>query len=157
MDGKRALLRHVLATVAYRGGKALRGAPPSFAGFRTGEGSRSAVEILAHVGDLFDWALGMAKGDPAWREAAPLPWDREVERFHGALRRFDDLLASDAPLAAPEERLLQGPVADALTHVGHLSMMRRMAGAPIRGENYFAADIEAGRLGTDQAPPRQPF
>ncbi len=157
MDGKRALLRHALAAVAYRGGKALRGAPASFAGQRTGEPSRSAVEILVHMGDLFDWSLSMASGEGRWREAVPLPWDAEVARFHESLRRFDAFLASGAALAVPEERLLQGPVADALTHVGQLSMMRRMAGAPIQGENYFLAEMEAGRLGPDQAPPKRTF
>jgi hypothetical protein len=157
MDGRRALLRHALATIAYRGGKAVRNAPPTFAAAKTGEPSRTAVELLAHIGDLFDWALSLAKGEGVWREAAPLPWDAEVARFHAALGSFDDFLASDAELRAPVERLFQGPVADALTHVGQIAMMRRMAGAPITGENYFVADIETGRVGPDQAPPRREF
>ena len=157
MDGRRAMLRHALATIAYRGGKAVRGAPPTFAAAKTGEPSRSAVEILAHLGDLFDWALSMAKGAEVWHTAKPLPWDEEVLRFHASLERFDDFLASDAELRAPAERLFQGPVADALTHVGQIAMMRRMAGSPITGENYFVADIETGRVGPDQAPPRRTF
>jgi len=157
MDGRRAMLRHALATIAYRGGKAVRNAPPTFAASKTGEPSRSAVELLAHIGDLFDWALSMAKGAQVWNEATPLPWDDEVARFHASLKRFDDFLASDADLHAPVERLLQGPVADALTHVGQIAMMRRMAGSPITGENYFVADIETGRVGPDQAPPRRTF
>jgi hypothetical protein len=157
MNEKRQMLRHALATLAYRGGKTLRGAPTGFAEFRTGDPSRAAVEILAHMGDLFDWALSMAKGAQAWREAMPLPWVEEVARFHATLKTFDDYLASDAPLHAPEERLFQGPIADALTHVGQLAMMRRMSGAPTPGENYFAADIQIGRVGVDQAPARRPF
>src|SRR5215467_4822374 len=53
----RMLLRHALATVAYRAGKALRGAPESFANFKIGETSRTPAQILAHLGDLYVWAL----------------------------------------------------------------------------------------------------
>ena len=146
-DPKRDLLRHAVATVAYRGGKALRGAPDGFAMFRTGESSRTPVEILAHVGDLFDWALSLAKDRQEWREAVPLDWPDEVARFFAALGTFDAYLASDAPLGTSPEQLVQGPVADALTHVGQLMMLRRLAGAPVRGENYYKADIAAGRTG----------
>jgi hypothetical protein len=157
MNEKRAMLRHALATLAYRGGKTLRDAPSTFADFDTGPNSRTAAQILAHMGDLFDWSLSIAKGAETWRTAKPLPWDAEVARFFASLRAFDDFLASDAPLAASEERLFQGPVADALTHVGHLAMMRRLSGAPITGENYFVADVTIGRVGPDQSPPVRTF
>src|SRR6185436_1969352 len=148
MDEARALLRHTVATVAYRGGKAVRGAPSSFASF-SGDGSdRTAVRILAHIGDLYDWALSQASGAEVWRDSTPLEWDREVERFHAALQRFDDYLASDAPLAAPPERIFQGAVADALTHIGQLAMLRRLAGARMKSENYSRAEIVTGRVGT---------
>lgn len=157
MDASREFLRHTLATLAYRGGKALRGAPDGFASFQAGPGSRGAGQILAHVGDLLDWALSIARGQQVWRDSSPLPWDQEAARFHAALQAFDDQLASDAPLGAPVEQLFQGPIADALTHVGQIAMLRRLAGAPVRGENYFRADIAAGRLGPDQAEPRREF
>jgi hypothetical protein len=153
----RELLRHAVATVAYRGGKAVRGAPASFAAFRVAEGSRTPAGILAHVGDLFDWALSQAKGAEAWQDSKPLPWEKEVARFHETLGRFDAYLASDAPLHAPAEKLFQGAVADALTHIGQIAMLRRIAGAPIKGENYSRADIEAGRVGADQAAPKREF
>ena len=153
----RQLLRHAVATLAYRGGKALRGAPESFATFRIGDATRPPVKLVAHIGDLFDWALLMAKGKTAWKDSEPLPWNQEVERFFGTLRAFDDYLASDEPLHAPVEQLLQGPVADALTHVGQLAMLRRVAGAPIRAENYAVAEIVAGRTGADQAAARREF
>src|SRR5882672_10167350 len=157
MDQTRAFLRHTVATVAYRGGKAVRDAPPSFASF-TGDGSdRTAVKILAHIGDLYDWALTQAKGAEAWNNATPLAWDREVERFHAALQRFDDYLASDAPLAVTPEQLFQGAVADSLAHVGQLAMLRRLAGAKMKSENYSRADIVAGRVGADQTPPKREF
>jgi hypothetical protein len=152
-----ALLRHTLATVAYRGGKAVRGAPASFAAFRAGDRSRTPAEVLAHLGDLFDWALSIANGRQAWHESTPLPWDDEVKRFHETLRRLDERLASPEPLACAEPQLFQGPIADALTHIGQLAMLRRMAGSPIRAENYFVADIAAGRVGADQPAPRREF
>src|SRR5207244_909825 len=80
-DPGRQFLLHTVATVAYRGGKAVRGAPSRFGHFRAGATSRTSVEILAHVGDLFDWALALANGKHVWRGSAPLPWNREVRRF----------------------------------------------------------------------------
>ena len=156
-DPARQLLRHTLATVAYRGGKALRAAPESFAQFKLGEGGRTPAKILAHIGDLFDWALSIARGEQAWHDSKPLPWDDQVARFFASLKKFDDYLQSNEPLNAPAERLFQGPVADALTHVGQLAMLRRLAGCPIKGENYFKAEIHAGRVGADQAAPRLEF
>ena len=157
LDTARHMLRHTVATLAYRGGKAVRNAPAHFARFTAAEGTRSPVAILAHVGDLLDWALAIAQGRPKWHDSSPLPWDEEVARFFSNLARFDAHLASDAALAAPPEALFQGPIADALTHVGQLAMLRRMAGAPMRGENYFVADIAVGRVGPEQARPRREF
>jgi len=157
MDEKRALLRHMVATVAYRGGKAVRGAPGSFADYSPDGSPRTAAKILAHLGDLYDWALSQAKGAEAWTDSAPLEWDREVERFFATLQRFDDYLASDAALAATPERLFQGAVADSLTHVGQLAMMRRLAGAKMKSENYSRADIVTGRVGAEQTTPKREF
>jgi hypothetical protein len=156
-DTKREFLRHALATLAYRGAKALRGAPEEFAGFRTSPTARTPGEILAHMGDLFDWALCLAHGKHEWHDSQPLAWPQEVRRFHAALAAFDAFLASDQPLGVPLERIFQGPVADALTHVGQIAMLRRMSGAPFRGENYFLAAIEAGRVGPEQAAPVREF
>jgi len=153
----RDLLRHCLATIAYRAGKALRDVPESFAKFQPPEKARTPEQILAHMGDLQDWALAMASGNPGWKESQPLPWAQEVERFFGALKRFDDFLASEAQLAASPERLFQGPLADTLNHVGQIAMLRRLAGFPVKGENYFKADIAAGRVGPEQTAPRSEF
>ncbi len=99
----------------------------------------------------------MARGETTWKDSPPLAWDAQITRFHEALRALDDFLASGAPLAVPEEKLFQGPVADALTHVGQIAMLRRMAGESMRGENYFVADIATGRVGREQSPPRKEF
>ena len=157
MDEKRVLLRHTVATVAYRGGKAVRGAPASFAAYSADGSPRTPATILAHIGDLFDWALSQAKGAEAWADSTPLEWDREVDRFFATLERFDAFLASEAPLAATPERIFQGAIADALTHVGQLAMLRRLAGAKMKAENYSKAEIVVGRVGAEQTAPRREF
>lgn len=154
---KREMLRHTVATLAYRSAKILRGVPPEFARFRAGEGTRAPGEILAHMGDLFDWALSLAKGQQSWRDSPPLGWEMETARFFDAVKAFDDYLASDAPLGSSEEQLFQGPVADALAHAGQIAILRRLAGVPVRGENYFQAEIVAGRVGPQQATARREF
>lgn len=156
-ESARQLLRHTLATLAYRAGKTLRDAPETFATFSTGEKGRTPAHILAHMGDLFDWALSIAQGKQAWHDSAPLPWPQEITRFFTTLQAFDDYLASGAPLAATTEKLFQGPIADALTHTGQIAILRRMAGCPMRGENYYRAEIVAGRVGPDQAAPVREF
>ncbi len=156
-DPKRALIRHVAATIAYRGAKALRGAPESFANFRASHSTRTALEILAHLGDLIDWALTLVKGERAWHDSTPLPWAQECDRFFRALQAFDAYLASDASIDTSYEKLFQGGLADALTHIGQIAMLRRMAGSPVRGENYYVAEIEAGRVGPEQAAALREF
>jgi hypothetical protein len=155
MDEKRKLLRHTLAALAYRASRALEGAPEHFAGY-AGVG-RMPVEILAHMGDLFDWALSIAVGSGQWHNTQPRPWTEEQQRFFSSLKTFDDFLASDAPLHAPVERLMQGPVADALTHVGQLAMLRRLSGSPSRGEDFYVAEITVGQVDATQPPPVKAF
>ena len=156
-ESERQLLRHAVATLAYRAAKALRTAPESFGVFRVGGVTRTPAQILAHIGDLLDWALALATGQPAWHDSAPQPWDQEVARFFEALRRLDEHLASSERLGESERKLFQAPIADALTHVGQISMLRRLAGAPVKGESYLKADIVAGRVGPDQTPAKREF
>jgi hypothetical protein len=156
-DIPRELLRHTLATVAYRGAKAVRGAPAGFALFKAGSSSRTPGQILAHVCDLFDWALHLCQGRHVWTDTEPAAWHADVARFHEAMRALDAFLASEDPLHVSPERLFQGPIADALTHVGQITLLRRMAGTPVRGENYLKAEIVAGRVGEDQHVPRLEF
>ena len=155
MNDKREFLRHTVATLAYRATRALENAPEQFAGF-SGAG-RTPVQILAHMGDLFDWALSMVQGAQRWHNSQPLPWFDEVQRFYVALQAFDAALAGPEPIHAETEALFQGPVADALTHVGQLAMLRRLADCPTRGENFYVAAIAIGQTGADQPAPVQPF
>ena len=153
---ERELLRHFLATLAYRAVRCLDGAPELFPRFDSG-GGRTALVILTHMGDLLEWALSMAEGQERWKPDAPEDWGRQVQRFHRGLERLDQLLASATPLQAEGTRLLQGPLADAMTHVGQLAILRRLAGAPVPRENFYLADVQKGRVGPGQPPPRKPF
>jgi hypothetical protein len=156
-DPKRELLRHTLATLAYRGGKALRNAPETFASFRVASDVRSPSEILAHIGDVLDWGLSIAQGKQTWRSSTPLPWNDELTRFFAGLQAFDAYLVSGEALHETAEKLFQGPIADAFSHVGQIAILRRVAGAQIRGENYFVAEVNAGCVGPEQAAARREF
>ncbi|SRR6266550_9281640 len=156
-ETSREMLRHTVATLAYRGGKAIANVPQDFAAFRAAETSRAAVEILAHIGDLLDWALRVAKGEYVYKELAPRSWEEDVTRFFAALEALDSYLASGAALGYSAEKIFQGPIADALTHVGQIALLRRLAGAPVRGENYFKAEIVMGQVGKEQSAKRIEF
>ena len=153
----RAVLRHLTATLAYRAAKALRDVPPGFANFSGGPTMRAPVLIVAHLADLMAWGVKMAEGEYLWRPQGTNDWDTEVRRFFDGLAALDRILASDAPLGQPAELLIQGPLADALTHVGQIAMLRGAAGIPVRPESYARAEIAVGRVGPDQAPPGREF
>ena len=153
----RDMLRHTVATLAYRGAKAIRGAPEGFGDYHASPGSRTPAQILAHIGDLLDWALTQVRGQQAWTDTTPGTWEADSGRFFRGLRALDDALASSEPLAFPPRQIFQGAIADALTHVGQINYLRRMFGAPVRGESYFRADIAVGRVESDQAAPRREF
>jgi hypothetical protein len=153
----RELLRHTLATLAYRAAKAMRGAPPEFAAFRVSPTSRTPSQIVSHMCDLMEWACWLAQGEHRWTDSAPGEWADDVARFFDGLQRLDSYVASGAPLLRSAEQLFQGPVADALTHVGQLTMLRRASGSPVRGESYARADIVRGRVGPEQAAARVEF
>ena len=144
VDSKREVLRHMVATVAYRGRLAVTDAPADFATFCAHETTRTPAEILAHIGDLLEGSLHLVQGNLVHLASTPLPWREEIARFYSAVKKFDAYLASEAPLACPVEKLVQGPIGDALTHVGQIVMLRRMAGSPIRSAAYFTAEIIPG-------------
>jgi hypothetical protein len=156
----RLFLRHALATLAYRAAKTVRGTPAEFGAYRPdAPGSRSVVEILAHMGDLMDWVLSQVRGRQAWHISDPLPWDEEIARFFKALKALDEYLASGAAIEWDPGESFQGGIADALTHTGQLAMLRHQSGFKMKGESYARADIAVGRVGIDQvaANPKYEF
>ena len=153
----RELLRHTLATLTYRGGKVLRAAPADFGDFVIGPSSRSPVEIVGHICDVLDWGLAMAEGEQRWSETRSTVWQEQVDRFFEALDTFDEYLASDRERGLPVAQLLQGPVADSLTHVGQIAMLRRLADSPVKGQNYARAHIVTGVVGEQQPPAAREF
>jgi hypothetical protein len=155
MDKELELFRHTLATLAYRANRAMEGAPPDFAGFNAA--GREPVNILAHMANLLVGSLAKAKGIRIVYNSEALSWPEETERFFNAIKAFDDYLTSGQPVQTPLGQIFQGPISDALTHVGQLAMLRRLAGSPIRGENYFLATITPGRVTAEQPPPAKPF
>jgi len=145
-DLKRELFRHLVAALAFRARVAVMDAPPDFAGFKLNETIRTPVEILAHMGDLLEGSLFLMKGEMVYLNSAPRAWNDEIDRFFAAVKAFDAFLASAAELKQPIEKLTQGPIADALTHVGQIVMLRRAAGNPARAAAYFAAEIVPGKI-----------
>ena len=150
-------LRQLVATLAYRAAKVLRDAPAGFAAYRVGPASRTPVQIVAHMGDLMTWGTGMIDGEYTWRAEGSDDWDTEVARFFRELGALDSQLAQRDPPGDYGKLLIQGPLADALTHTGQLAMLRGLAGAPVKPESYARAEILAGRVGLDQAPPGAEF
>ena len=145
-DQKRELLRHLVATIAFRGNVAIRDAPDEFAGFKIADGVRTPAEILAHIGDLLQGSVYLLRGEMVYLNAEPLPWSQEAARFFSAIKELDSFLASDTHIDIPIEKLTQGPIADALTHIGQIIILRRAAGSPVRTEGYFQAEIIPGEF-----------
>jgi hypothetical protein len=141
-DAKRAMMRHFLATLAYRARKTVVGAPADFAVFDGARKTPSA--ILSHMGDLLAWSITWFT-EPLWKKADAGTWDQNVARFFTLLKQLDALLASDAQVRGyNDERMMQGPLADAMTHVGQLAMLRRLAGSPTAPENFAEAAVTIG-------------
>jgi hypothetical protein len=139
------ILRHLVATIAYRASHALRAAPEGFENVRLAEGSKTAGELVFHITQVLSFAMATITGTERVRYQ-PQDWTREVERFYALLGQLDASLAAGASMEEGMDlKLVQGPLADALTHVGQLLSMRRKAGAPIAPTSYLTARVEAGR------------
>lgn len=145
MEETRALLRHLVATIAHRAGHCLRDAPPGFPDFAAGAGVRTPAQILGHLTGLMHAAGALLTGAPR-RESPAAGWEAGIAAFEDALRGLDAAIAGAAAWREPLPAL-QGPLADALTHIGQLALLRRLAGAPIAGGGYPRADIRAGEIG----------
>jgi hypothetical protein len=143
---KRQLLRHLLGTIDFRLSVAIVDAPDGFADFSLASDVRTPGEILAHIGDLIEGSLCILKNEMRYLNTPPSDWNADVERIRRLTRELDEYLASDAQLAVPVEKLIQGPFGDALTHVGQLVMLRRAAGSPIAQVGYFEAEIVPGQF-----------
>jgi hypothetical protein len=152
-----SILRHTLATLAYRAEKVLRDVPEGFANTRTGTATRTPLQILTHMCDLMEWGERMARGVRRWQHAPCVDWDEAHARFFAGLQVLDEALAEAAPDGATQEAIFQGPIADALTHVGQLALLRGMAGVPVRPESYARASIRVGVVGLSQASERVEF
>jgi hypothetical protein len=157
MSAAEVVLRHFVATLAYRAAKVLRDVPSEFGKASFGSTTRRPVLIVAHLADLMSWAITMTQGDVKWRAEGSDDWDVEVKRFFSGLFILDRMLGEKSLDDSAVEQLIQGPIADALTHVGQLAMLRGMAGHPLRPESYARAEIVRGRVGPVQAPPRREF
>jgi hypothetical protein len=151
MNDRVDLLRHFLATLAYRTQKSLHDAPAGFDAFSPGEGVRTPLEIVHHMASLLAYSVSALRGTQPVPPDPPLALAVEVERFHAMLEQLSEELGrSSLREERLAERLLQGPLADAMTHAGQLTMLRRLAGAPIARENYFRAAIDPANLGANQ-------
>ena len=156
MNDKRALLRHFLAALAYRTQKALRSAPDSFGAFDAGQHVRTPTDLVRHMTSVLGYARTFFVG--GCYRADPLPdLSAEVTRFHAMLEDLARHVGGGTELSGTtEERLLQGPFADAMTHAGQLAMLRRLAGSPVAPENFIDAAVDPANLGPQQPDPVSP-
>jgi hypothetical protein len=153
----RPFLRHTLATLAYRAEKVLREVPEGFAHTKVGAATRTPLQILTHMCDLMEWGERMARGVRRWQHVPCQDWDGALARFFAGLEALDRALAEGPADEAAERAIFQGPIADALTHVGQLALLRGMAGLPVRPESYARAMIRVGVVGLSQAAERVEF
>ena len=151
------LLRHTLATLAYRGGKVLREFPVEAAERRFAPALRTPRELVSHLADLMEWARSLTEGESRWQAGDSPDWQSACARFFAGLAALDHALAQADPRSRPPGQIFQGPIADALTHVGQLALLRGAFGAPVKPESFARAEIEVGRVGREQAPARFEF
>jgi hypothetical protein len=158
LDSQRVLLKHYLAAIAYRTQKALRDAPAAYPDFSAGQRTRTPVEILRHMTSLLGYSRTLFLGGSYPFKPEPLAtFGDEIDRFHGLLSELGELLERDVPLKdISHEQFLQGPLADVMTHIGQLALLRRLVGVPVAPENFIYAQVDAQRLGSDQALPARP-
>lgn len=150
------MLHHYLAALAYRTQKALRGAPSDFSAYRAGPNVRTPHELVWHMTGVLGYARTFFHGG-TYRPERLSTFEAEIQRYHATLAQLaQDLDSGAEPSGISLERLLQGPLSDAMTHVGQLAMLRRLAGAPVPPENFVFADVRAENLGPDQSAPVAP-
>jgi hypothetical protein len=149
------MLRHFLASIAYHCTKAIKDPPATFHELNLGKGVRSPLKILNHISSVLTYAHSFYEHyDNTYIDIRD--WDYEVKRFYETLSKLDESIKTGNLREVSEERLLQGPLSDAMAHIGQLLMMRRLAGSPIPSENFLFADIRIRVLGPNQQKPVAP-
>jgi len=149
----RETMRRMLATLAFRTRHAFNDAPQGYEDFEAGMGVRTPHQILHHINDCISMTNDMLnRQKPARQEA--LSFMESLEMFHMKMSQLDKTL-QEVKLPEDEKclRLLQGPVCDAMTHVGQLMMLRRLVGSSIPGATYYRCDIVNGQVGPNQPLP----
>lgn len=144
----RTSIRHTLATLGYRTGWALTDIPDNYPDFKPGNEAMSPSEIMLHMADLMQGPNNHFKG----KEYVPI----EVEGFENRVKRFfielEELDKTVANAEIDRDKLLkmfQGPMIDAMTHVGQLMVIHRLCGHPKKAKQYFLKDIQIGKFKYD--------
>jgi len=156
MNESRRMLQHFLAGLAYRFQKALRGAPAGFSEFNAGSKTRTPHELVWHLSGLMGYASTMFHG-ARYQPPRLDSFDEEIDRFHATLQALhDDFGNPDLTASISDEQFLHGPLSDAMTHVGQIALLRRLAGSPVASENFIFAKISPANLTRHQADPVHP-
>ncbi len=138
-------LRHSVATIVYRFQNVLQNSGVDFGDFSAGSGTRTPREIVRHMYEVSHATQVYIEEERFEGYTATVcEFSQEVERFLETLTALDDVLVHRNIAENGARRILQGPIADMLAHVGQLAMLSRLSGFPIAGEDFSAASIEPG-------------
>jgi len=138
------IFRQLLATIAYRASRSLRDVPQGFENACLPGDGKSSLELLCHMTNVLSFAHATVTGTDRVKYE-PVGWREEVERFYSLVGKIDAKLSAGVSLESGMDlRLVQGPLADVLTHIGQLHAMRRAAGSPVAATNYIKAEIHIG-------------
>jgi hypothetical protein len=155
MSNKNAMLRHFLASIAYRVTKAIKNAPKTYPNLYIGKGARTPLKILHHITGVLTYAHSFFEHyDTTHFDIKS--WDAEVYELYNILSKIDKSFQEKNSTKITKEQLLQGPLSDSMAHIGQLLMLRRIADSPVPSENFIFADIRKGEVGPDQPDPIAP-
>lgn len=134
------LLRLWLGAMKFRFTVAISGTVSDFASFDAGYGVRTPVEIVWHISQLLQNCCSMIAGSPDVRLEFK-GWYEEAARFYEVVEQLDQALLQFIPEQSIVDKLVQGPLADAASHIGQLMLLRRLAGSPVAYINYSQATM----------------
>ncbi len=140
MNQNSHFIQHFLKVLSYRFEKAIHNAAESYPKHASGHGIRTPLELLGHMNGVLEFAISSLKNQPR-RNIPEQSWQEQITLYYEKLKELNQLMQENSFDTDTLERILQGPLADAMTHIGQLAMMRRLANSAIAGENYFAADM----------------